>query len=245
MSVSVAHLVSIGVLGLDPAGVVVALAAVSLGVRRRGLTVLVSSFGVAIVVLGTAATWLAGLLSHTAAVRWVTDTWHAHHLLCVAELLLGAALLIAAGVLVLRTGRPPSPASDEASSDESVPDGTMRAAGRLDGPRALTVAGVAVAASLMLDPAFAVLAVSLTGTPSWALPPAWLLWAGISQLPMLLLWAVAGLSRRGVLLDRVSGWIRRALTHSGLVLRIGLVVLGLVLVRAGLHRIGLSATGWV
>lgn len=237
MGPSVARVAGTGVLGLDPAGAVVALTAVTLGAGRRALSALVVSYYVTIVCLGVGATYATRMLSGTDTVRRWTAFGRVHHLLGLAECAVGALLVIAAAALWWRAGHPrgvePPPAAE--------PD--TATTGRLGTPRALAAAGVALAASLVVDPAFAVMTVSLSGASGWAMVSDWVLWASISQAPMLVLWATVLAARRGPFRDRVTGALRRGLAHSGAALRIAMVVVAVVLLRSGVHRLGMAAAG--
>ena len=99
MGPSVARVAGTGVLGLDPAGAVVALTAVTLGAGRRALSALVVSYYVTIVCLGVGATYATRMLSGTDTVRRWTAFGRVHHLLGLAECAVGALLVIAAAAL--------------------------------------------------------------------------------------------------------------------------------------------------
>lgn len=227
----VARTGAVGLLAFDPAGALLALAAISLGVRRRGLATLTAAYVGVMVALGLAATALVHLLQGTRPAELAVDFWHRHHLLGLVELVAGLALIVTSAVLWWRAHRARARPDGETRGDEDAGPGRIeRLAGNLTGTRGLAGAGALLAASLLMDPAYPVMAVATQPFPLWSLVPAWAVWALISQSLMLVLVLATFLDRGDRLLDRVTAATRRALVHTGLVVRVVLLVAGLVLV---------------
>lgn len=175
----------LGLAGIDPAGLLLALAALTAGTRER--TVLAFT---ATVVVGTAL--LGSLLSLTVGQQLQDGDWVAllppDWLGALIEAALAAVLLVWVGVRLRRPqARPPRPAKRGRT-------GT-----------GLLAAGLLFAASAPLDPTFVGLVV-LAGRDESAVSVglAHLLWITVSQLPLVVL-AVAILLRRH---DRAVAWLR-------------------------------------
>ena len=195
--------------GLDPAGALIAVAALAAGAARR--TVLV--YGL-VVLLGTAL--LGTLLSLTAGRQLADVDWSglvpAGQGGALLELLVGALLL---GWAALRVARP----------NASAPKPRRRRTGA-----GLALVGVLFAASATADPTFVgVVVVAGRGEPWWLVAVAHLLWAVLSQLPLTALLLAVATGRHERLVVWFQGWWarargpgRRALT--GLLLAAGLFV---------------------
>lgn len=213
--------VALGLAGIDPAGVLIALSALAAGARERVV------IGFALIVLaGTAV--LGTMLSLTAGQQLQSFDWTSllppDWLGAAVELALAAGLLTWAVIRVRRPGaRPPRPTRP----------------GRTGA--GLLWAGAAFALSAPLDPTFIGLVV-LAGRdePPAAVASAHLIWIVISQLPLVLL-ACAVLLRRHT---GTVAWLQNLMPRARPVLsKIGTVTLGLVAVVLTIDAVWWFATG--
>lgn len=199
---------ALGLAGIDPAGLLVALGALAAGARER--TVLVFT---AIVIVGTAL--LGTALSLTLGRRLQDFEWTSllppDWLGAAVEVVLAVALLAWAFVRLRRPeARPPRPER------------------RARTGKALAVGGLLFAASAPLDPTFVGLVVLAGRGESFVgVALAHTTWIVVSQLPLVAL-AVAVVLRRH---DRAVGWIRDLLPRARPVLA-GLGTVALVLTAA-------------
>lgn len=242
-----AEVVGIGALGFDPAGAVLALAAIGAGARRGSLTALVAAYLAAITLLGAAATLAVRTLAGSRRVLELEGAVRAHHLVGVGEVAVGAVLL-AAGVVLLvsrAVSARRTRGRDRAHAAEpgETPAIARRRPGALTRPLVLALGGVAVAVSLLADPAFALLAVAARDQPAWQWLPAWLAWGALSQVLLVTVWAAALLDRRGRLLDRVGGAVRAVASHSRVLLAVLLAGAGGYLLVAGVLRLAAVTPG--
>lgn len=213
--------VALGLAGVDPAGLVIALSALAAGARERvvvGFT-LVVVLGTAL--LGTALTLTVGhQLQDLDWASLLPPDW----LGAVVELGLAAGLLAWTAIRLRRPGaRPPRPARTSRTG------------------AALLWAGVAFALSAPLDPTFVGLVV-LAGReqPATAVVSAHLVWIVVSQLPLVALTCAVLLRRHG----RAVTWLQDLLPRARPVLgRVGTVTLGLAGVVLTLDAVWWFASG--
>lgn len=189
----------LGVAGLDPAGALIAVGALSAGARERNVMV----FGL-VSILGTAV--LGTVLSVTAGQRLQTVRWSS--LLPPDRLAALFELLIAVGLIwwaVVRLRRP--------ASRPPKPGATARS-----GAAALLGLGVLWAAAAVLDPTFVGLAVVAGREESVVtVALAHTVWIVVSQAPLVLLMvgivggrherAVAGFNRLWNRVRPVAAWV--------------------------------------
>jgi hypothetical protein len=210
----------LAVAGLDPAGALIALAALASGTRPR----LVLAFA-GLVLIGTAA--LGTSLSLTLGRRVTDMDWTVlvpdDDLGAVLEILAGVALLVWAGV---RLRRP-----------------------RLQGPRparrrsgaGLLVVGVLFTLGAVLDPTFLGLTVVAgRGEPWWQVAVAHALWALLSQAPLVALTVAVLTGRHARFTAWFGRWWERMRPRVARVLTLALVLAGAFLV---LDASWLFATG--
>lgn len=197
---------ALGLAGVDPAGLVIALSALAAGARERavfGFTLIVI---VGTALLGTALTLTVGQQlqefdwSSLLPPEWLGAT---------VELVLAAGLLVWAVVRLRRPGaRPPRPARKSRSG------------------AGLLWAGAAFALSAPLDPTFLGLVVLAgRGEPAAAVAAAHLIWILVSQLPLVAL-IFAMLLRRHA---RAVAWLQNFVPRARPVLaKVGTGALALV-----------------
>lgn len=200
--------VGLGIAGIDPAGALIAVAALAAGARDR----VVLLFGV-IVVLGTAL--LGTALSLTLGGNLADIDWSGlaptGSTFAALELAIGTALLIW-GTVRLRAGaHPPKPRRPRT------------------GTAGLLGAGALLAASAPLDPTFVALTVLAgRGQEPVGVLLAHLLWILISQAPLVLLLVAVARGGHQRVVDRFQTWwarvqpaLRRLVT--GAVLLVGMI----------------------
>ena len=206
--------------GLDPAGALIAVAALAAGSRPR----LVLAFG-GVVLLGTAA--LGACLSLTLGRRLGDVDWS----VLVPDGNAGAGLELAVGVAILvwallRLRR----------ADVSAPKPHQQRSGA----RLLAV-GVVFAAAAALDPTFVgLVVVAGRGEPWWQVVIAHLLWATVSQLPLTAILVAVATGRHVRLTAWFQGWWARMRPTARWLLTGVLVLAGAFLV---LDATWLFATG--
>lgn len=197
--------VVLGLAGIDPAGLVIALSALAAGARERAVIGFALIVVVGTALLGTALTLTVG--HQLQDVDWAS-LLPPDRLGAVVELGLAAGLLAWAVVRVRRPGaRPPRPARTSRTG------------------AALLWAGAAFALSAPLDPTFVGLVV-LAGReqPAVAVASAHLVWILVSQLPLVVLVCAVLLRRHA----RAVTWLQDLLPRARPVLgRVGTVALGL------------------
>lgn len=181
----------LGLAGVDPAGLVVALGALAAGTRER----LVIAFAL-IAVVGTA---LLGIgLTLTLGQQLQEFEWSSllppDWLAATIELVLAAGLLLWAALRVRRPGiRPPRPA------------------GRSRSGTALLWAGVMFALSAPLDPTFlGLVVIAGRGEPVTAVASAHLIWIVVSQLPLVALVLIILLRRHA----RPVAWLQTVMPKA-------------------------------
>ena len=205
----------LGLAGLDPAGALIATAALAAGARDRSVV----AFGV-LVLLGTAV--FGTVLSLTLGARLAGVDWAS--LLptgrggAVLEIVVGVGLLAWAVVrLARRTARAPKP--------RRIRGGTAGLLGT----------GVLFVLSAALDPTYVALVVLAgRGEPVYAVAAAHLIWALVSQSPLLLLLlaVLRGGHERAV--QRFGAWWQRARPVARRIVTGALVLVGGVLVLDGI-----------
>lgn len=224
------RILGIGALAFDPAGAVLALAAITVGARRRGITALSVAYLVAMTAIGIIGTFAVRALAHAAWVRSLIDLVVRHHLVGWGEIATGVGFVAVAAALWIRARRrgekPPSP------------PGGGRLARRLTSDLALVGGGVFLAVNMIADPAFTLLAVTVREAPVLWWIPAWVVWAVLSQSLMLVLWVVTLVDREGRLVDRTARAVRAGIARSGGLVRLGLLALGVLALWDGSGRIG-------
>lgn len=175
----------LGLAGVDPAGLVVALGALAAGTRER----VVIAFAL-IVIVGTAL--LGTVLTLTVGEQLQEFDWSSllppDRVGATAELVLAAGLLVWAVVRSRRPGiRPPRPA------------------GKTRTGAALSWAGVLFALSAPLDPTFlGLVVIAGRGEPAAAVASAHVIWIVVSQLPLVALVLTILLRRHA----RPVGWLQ-------------------------------------
>lgn len=196
---------TLGLAGIDPAGVLLALGSLAAGARERTVLIFTAIVIVGTALLGTILTLTLGQqLQDFDWTSWLPPDW----LGAMIEALLAAALLTWAVVRVRRPdARPPKPAKRGRT-------GT-----------ALVGGGFLFAASAPLDPTFVGLVVLAGRSDSVpAIGFAHVTWIVVSQLPLVAL-AAAILLRRH---DRAVAWLRDLLPRARPVLaRLGTATLAL------------------
>lgn len=211
----------LGLAGLDPAGALLAVAALAAGARDRD----VLAYG--LIVLGGTAL-LGTLLSLTLGARLASVDWAilvpTGRVGAVVELVVGLALL---GWAALRLRR--------GAVAARKPRRTRT------GPGPLALLGMLFLGSAVLDPTFlGLVVVAGRGEPALSVSLAHLTWSLLSQLPLVLL--LVAISRGGH--QRAVAWFRRTAARATPVLRrvvtVALVTAGLFLV---LDAAWLFATG--
>lgn len=207
-----------GLLGFDPVGAVVAVGALSLGAGRRGMAALLVSYLATITVLGTG---LAVALRYGLGAVHLRHLLHSGRVLTIIELVAGVGLIVAAGILFARRGRPRT-----GREKRRVPVS----------PKGLALAGAGVAASLLIDPGFLVLgAVCAPHHPS-SYPPAALYWGLWSQVLMVIVCLAVLVDRRGRLTNAERRWVDAVTAHLPTVTTVVLALVGVALLVDGLHR---------
>lgn len=196
----------LGLAGVDPAGLVVALGALAAGTRER----VVVAFAL-MVILGTAL--LGTVLTLTVGQQLQEFDWSSllppDWLGATVELVLAAGLLVWAVIRSRRPGmRPPRPAGKSRSG------------------AALLWAGVLFALSAPLDPTFlGLVVVAGRGEPAAAVASAHLIWIVVSQLPLVVLVLTILLRRHA----RPVAWLQSVMPKTRPVLaRVSTVALALV-----------------
>lgn len=227
------EVVALGGLGFDPAGAVLAVAALGAGARRRALSALVVAYLVTITVLGVTATAIVRAAAGTTRVIELERWARTHHLIGIGEVVIGGALLVAALiVVVLGRGRTP----DRAETPE--PRGIIgRSAAALRRPGPVALGGALVAVSLVVDPAFGLLGVAARDQPLWHWPAAWLAWGALSQILLLAVWVTVLLDRRGQITELIAAAVQWVVARSRFLLVALLVVVGLYLLINGVPRL--------
>lgn len=164
---------ALGIAGFDPLGSVVLLAALALGVKRRGVvTVLVTSVGV------SAVFGIAGVLGLGALLaRLGIHGFHVPHMVWVCLVAILGAAFIAWAVWRVRPGAETNDFQDDTS-----------AAPRSTAPGALAVSGLLVGLSSLIDPAFWAMLVHAAHLPhrSWAVVES-LIWVACSHSLLIVL----------------------------------------------------------
>lgn len=205
----------LGLAGLDPAGALIAAAALTAGARDRA--VLLYGF---VVLAGTAV--LGTVLSLSLGARLADVDWSvlvpAGRIGAVIEVAVGAGLLVWAVIRIRR-------------SDARAPRPRRR--GRTGGAGMAGV-GALFALSAALDPTFvAVVVLAGRDTDVAEVVLAHVLWALISQAPLLLLLVAVALGRHERAVAWFGGWWSRAQPVVRTVVTVALVVTGAVLVLDG------------
>lgn len=207
----IAAALGLGVAGLDPAGALIAVAALSAGARDRS----VMAFGI-VVLLGTAL--LGTVLSLAIGTELARIDWLAllpvGRVAAVVEIVIGIALLAWAMTrLAGRTVRAPKPRRMQA--------GTV----------GLVTTGALFAASAVLDPTFVALTVLAGREPSTAaVVTAQLLWAFISQAPLVFLLVAIVRGGHQAAVQRFTRWWDRLRPVLRWIVTIALLVVGLTLI---------------
>ena len=203
---------TLGIAGIDPAGALIVLAALLAGATRRAVTVCGITMMVGIPLFGTALSLTLGArLSHL-------DWWvlvPAGRVGAVVGLVLGVALLAVAAVRVVRH-RDPRPAKPK-----RVRVGTL----------ALVGAALLYVVSLAIDPTF--VAVTVLAGRTRHVPPVvlmQLIWAVLSQLPLLVLLGGVELVGRERAVSFFQHWWARARPVIGWLITAALVIAGVALV---------------
>lgn len=212
-----------GLLGLDPVGAVVAVAALSLGASRRALLALTAAYLVTITALGTG-------LALAARAGVGALGWHPHgpgrHTLSVVELAAGAALAIAGlAVWWWQRRRPDGPPE---RTERRVPVATG----------GLVAAGAGVAASLLPDPGFIAMVVASVPHHPLLYPAAFAYWGLWSQCLMVAVCLAAAVDRDGRLVRPLRRAVDQVRARGAAITAFLLVVVGVGLVLDGLHRLG-------
>ncbi|MBJ7454233.1 MAG: hypothetical protein JHC71_19420, partial [Blastococcus sp.] len=205
----------LGLAGLDPAGALIAAAALTAGARDRA--VLLYGF---VVLAGTAV--LGTVLSLSLGARLADVDWSvlvpAGRIGAVIEVAVGAGLLVWAVIRIRR-------------SDARAPRPRRR--GRTGGAGMAGV-GALFALSAALDPTFvAVVVLAGRDTDVAEVVLAHVLWALISQSPLLLLLVAVAMGRHQRAVAWFGGWWSRAQPVVRTVVTVALVVTGAVLVLDG------------
>ena len=197
---------ALGLAGIDPAGLVIALSALAAGARERA----VIGFTL-VVVVGTAL--LGTVLTSTVGRQLRRFDWSSlqppDRVGATVELVLAGSMLIWAAVRLRRPGtRPPRPARRSRSG------------------AALLGAGALFALSAPLDPTFVGLVVLAgRGEPAAAVGSAHLVWIVVSQSPLVGLVVAILLRRHG----RAVAWLQDLLPRARPILsKVGTGALGLV-----------------
>ena len=204
----------LGLAGLDPAGALIAVAALSAGARDRA----VALYGI-LVILGTAV--FGSILSLSIGARLANVDWlaliPAGRAGAVLEIVLGAGLLAWAALRLTRTTvRAPKPRRVRA------------------GAWGLVGTGLLFTLSAVLDPTFVALTVLAgRGADVAAVCVAQLLWALISQAPLVLLLVVMARGGHERAVGRFTSWWERARPVAKTLMTVALVLIGLVLVVDG------------
>ncbi|MEF3121783.1 hypothetical protein [Kocuria flava] len=197
--------------GFDPTSALVAIAALGAGVPRRhvvGFVVLLvggtAGWGVALTVLG--GEHLAALDWHALVRGGVVSAW--------LQLLLGALL---GGWALWRARRAPRA-------------GRPR---RVRSPAGLYAAAVGYVAIVVLDLSFDVLVRASAAQPLTVVVPGWLVWAVLTQAPLVVLGTAVALDRHTRVATAMSRLWRRLAPAAGTLVTACLGVAGLVLAADG------------
>ena len=208
-----------GLLGFDPVGAFVAIGALSLGASRRGMAALLLSYLAVITALGTGLALALRLGLGAAHLRHLL---HSEQVLTVIERVAGVGLLIGAGVLFVRRGRPRKP-----HQERRIPVST----------RGLALAGAGVAVSLVIDPGFLVLGAVCARHHPTTYPAAALYWGLWSQVLMAAVCVAVLVDRRGRLTKPIRHWVEAITGHLPTVTTIVLALVGVVFVADGIYRL--------
>ena len=197
---------ALGLAGVDPAGLVIALSALAAGARERAVIgfTLVVVMGTAL--LGTALTFTVG--RQLRSFDW-SSLQPPDRVGATVEIVLAISMLVWAAVRVRRPGtRPPRPARNSRSG------------------AALLGVGAVFALSAPLDPTFVGLVVLAgRGEPATGVVSAHLVWIVVSQSPLVALVAAVALRRHG----RAVAWLQDLLPRARPILsKIGTGTLALV-----------------
>ncbi|NKE10274.1 MULTISPECIES: hypothetical protein [Kocuria] len=194
-----------GLAGFDPATFLIALGALGAGVRRRSVLTFTG------IVVGGTALWgllLSGVLGpRIRDVHWL-HLARSGDLAAWIELAL-AAVILAWGLLRLRKSHRRRRARGQLPQETSETEGGMN--------RGLAVIGLGFVAVVVGDPAFDVQVVQAGHAPLALNVAGWLIWAALSQFPLVILAAAVGLGRYRRLAEIMrAGWLRAAPTASAL-----------------------------
>ena len=164
---------ALGIAGFDPLGSLVLLAALGLGVRRRGVvTLLVTSVGT------SAGFGIAGVLGLGALLtRFGVHGFHVPHVVWVCLVTVLGVVFVAWAAW---RSRPGAPTKDFGGDTSAAPRSTA--------PRALAVSGLLVGLSSLIDPAFWAMLVHAAHLPhqSWAVVES-LIWVACSHSLLIVL----------------------------------------------------------
>lgn len=213
---------ALGIAGFDPLGSAVLLAALGLGVKRRGvLTLLLCSLGTSLVLA------LVSILGLNALVKTIDihRPHIPHEVWLVLAVAVGLALLIWALFTLFR-----SPASDQ-----DLGQSTGAAKPRSASPAALAVSGLLVGLSSLADPAFWAMVVDTSrwSSTSWRVIEA-VIWVALSHsllIVLVVVYFVVGGHRVEQLVEKV-GTRHRAAIRRGMAILAGILGI-LFLVDAG------------
>jgi hypothetical protein len=203
--------VGLGLAGLDPAGALIAVAALAAGARDRS----VLAYGV-VAILGTVlvGTVLSlGIGTELAQVDWLA-LLPVGRLAAIIEIALGVGLLVWAVVrLTRRTVHAPKPRRVRA------------------GTAGLISTGALFALSAVLDPTFVAVTVLAGRGPSpVAVVVAQLLWAVISQAPLVFLLVAIARGGHQAAVERFTRWWDRIKPALRWIVTIALLLIGITLV---------------
>lgn len=217
-----------GILGLDPVGAVVAVSALSLGAGRAALRAQLLAYLAAITVFGVVARLLVQAGSDLAPVEAARHAVEAvlgsARTVSLVELTLGVVLVAAAAVLsTTRLGR-----VRPARTDRREPTIT---------PAGLALAGVGVAASLLVDPGFLAMVTLAAQHGPWTAVPAFLYWGVWSQVLMVAVIVADLADPDGRLVARLRRFVDTVRARGSALTTILLAVLGAVLAVDGAHRL--------
>ena len=224
-----------GLIGFDPVGAFVAVAAVSLGASRRGLVALVAAYLAAVAGLGTAITLAVRAGLHADSLRGFLPSVRT---LTLAEIAGGGLLVAAGAVMALRARQGTRHEDDAASRKPSTSQRRLSAS-----VPGLAAAGVGVAVSLVVDPGFLMLVAVCAPHPAWTYALVFTYWGVWSQILMVAFCAAALLDRNGRLVGPLRRTVEVIRARSHAVAAVVLAVFGLALVLDGAHRLGALLVG--